>query len=120
MSNAKNNTPSLFDDGDDAPEFKPVTGAGSIQQRFEQFHRLNPWVYAALERLATEYVGRGRKRIGIRMLWEVVRWNFNMRTTDPTSEFRTNDHFHSRYVRLLVEKHPEWNGLFEMRKLRAS
>lgn len=105
---------------DDAPEFVPVPATGTIQERFEQFHTQNPWVYVALEKLITEFVAKGRKRIGIRMIWEVVRWHYALSTTDPTSEFRTNDHYHSRYVRLLLENHPEWAGLFELRKLKAA
>lgn len=111
--------PGLFDD-DDVPEFVSGPTGGSIQERFETFHRLNPWVFDALEKLASQYAAKGRKRIGIRMIWEVVRWNYNLQTSDPNSEFKISDHYHSRYVRLLIEKHPEWADLFELRKLRAS
>lgn len=110
-------TPGLFDD---APEFVPERRQGTIQERFEEFHRLNPWVCDALERLAADYVARGRTRIGIRMLWEVLRWHYNRATADPSSEFRANDHYHSRYVRLLIQRHPEWAACFELRRLKAA
>lgn len=110
--------PMLFGD-DDAPEFRPGDSRGTIQERFEEFHRLNPWVYDALEKLVADYAARGRKRIGIKMLWEVIRWNYAMRTSDPANEFRANNNFHSRYVRLLIANHPEWAGLFELRVLKA-
>lgn len=109
----------LFDDTD-APEFVPAPTVGTIQERFLAFHRANPWVYAALERLVEQWVARGRKRLGIRTLWERLRWDYAMATADPTSDFKLNDHMHSRYVRLLVTNHPEWAGLFELRKLRAA
>lgn len=109
--------PSLFDG--DPPTVVECSVAGSIQERFENFHRANSWVFTAIERLVAQYAATGRERIGIRMIWEVIRWSYAMRTTDPTSEFRTNDHYHSRYVRLLIERHPEWEHLFELRRLRA-
>jgi hypothetical protein len=111
--------PGLFDDFADGPVLVDAPASGTIQERFERFHAANGWVYEALKKLVEQYVARGRKRIGIRMLWEVVRWNYHMATTDPASEWRTNDHYHSRYVRLLIERHPEWADLFELRRLRA-
>jgi hypothetical protein len=108
----------LFDDSS-PPAIVPAPCSGSIQERFEEFHRLNPWVYTTLEKIVGAYLARGPRRIGIRMAWEVMRWHYAMATTDPSSDFRTNDHYHSRYVRLLLERHPEWAGLFELRMLRA-
>lgn len=109
----------LFGD-DDVPTVAPAPTVGTIQDRFLAFHRASPWVYTALERLVEQWVARGRKRLGIRTLWERLRWDYAMATADPTSDFKLNDQFHSRYVRLLIEKHPEWAGLFELRKLRAA
>jgi hypothetical protein len=103
--------------------FQPVipgTSGGTIQERFEEFHRLNPWVYQALVALAKEMAGEGHRKIGIRMLYEVVRWKYLTSTTDPSSEFKLNDHYHSRYVRLIVERNPELSEFFETRKLRAA
>jgi len=42
----------------------------TIQERFESFHRLNPWVYAALERLTAQWLAAGHRRLGIGMLTE--------------------------------------------------
>jgi hypothetical protein len=94
----------------------------TIDERFAEFHAANPQVYAELLRLARTAHGRGWNHIGIRMLWEVLRWNVVVMRTVPNldDDFKLNDHFHSRYVRLLVEKEPDLAGLFEMRRLRAS
>lgn len=93
----------------------------TIQQRFELFHAANPWVYRALENLTVDMLRRGQRRIGIRMLWEVIRWQYNRSTVDVDgSGFKVNDHYHSRYVRLLIEEHPEWADVFATRELRAS
>lgn len=90
----------------------------TIQQRFELFHRANPWVYRALEHLVIEHLSRGRKKLGIGMLFEVLRWEWAKSTTG--SDFKLNNNYRSRYVRLLLERHPEWDGVFELRSLQAA
>lgn len=88
----------------------------TIQQKFEVFHRLNPWVYGALEVLAADYMTH-RRRIGIGMLFEVLRWQYGRTVGD---DFKLNNNFRSRYVRLLIAHHPEWADAFETRTLRAA
>jgi hypothetical protein len=90
----------------------------TIQERFERFDRENPHVYPHLVRLAQQAHHRHASRIGIRMLWEVMRWEIFMRTSDP-SGLKLNDHYHSRYVRKLIADYPEMEDLFELRVLRA-
>lgn len=92
----------------------------TIQAQFEEFHRKNPQVYRWLEYFTAQAVERGKHKLGIRMLWERVRWEVYMSTDDPSSEYKINDHYHSRYVRLLVSEHPEYKDLFEMRRLRTA
>lgn len=104
--------PRLFDP--DEPDDR------TIQARFEAFHLANPEVFTALERLTEQWVSRGRKRLGIGMLWEVLRWQTAMQTADPSSDFKLNDHYRSRYVRLLIARHPDWAGVFELRELRSA
>ena len=95
----------------------PDDQAATIQAQFEAFHRLNPWVLRALESLAADYLKRGATRIGIGMLFEVLRWRYV--TATEGDEFRLNNNFRSRYVRLLIERHPEWESAFEVRALRT-
>ncbi len=102
-----------------SPTIVSVSESGTIQERFERFNRLNPWVFQAIERLASDWFSLGRKRMGIKMLWEVVRWQYARSTVDPACDFKINNNYHSRYVRLLIEKHPEWIGMFETRKLQS-
>lgn len=90
----------------------------SIQSRFERFHDANPWVLTKLEEMTGELVARGRRRIGIAMLFEVIRWEHLRSTTgDP---FRLNNSFRSRYVRLMIHRHPEWADVFETRETRSA
>ena len=88
-------------------------------ERFAQFHANNPQVYSALKSMTAELVNRGRRKIGIKMLFEVLRWNYYMKTDDPNSDFKINNNYAPYYARLLIEKHPEWNDLFQLREMRS-
>jgi hypothetical protein len=101
------------------PYVKPeyVVGA-TIQERFLDFHAKNGWVLTALERLTTDYLERGAKKVGIGMLTEVLRWQYSRSTRGEI--FKLNNSYRSRYVRLMVERHPEWDDVFETRELTAA
>jgi hypothetical protein len=91
--------------------------AGTIQESFERFHALNPWVFTSLEALTQQYLTHGHKRIGIGMLFEVLRWQYGVTMGD---DFKLNNNYRSRYVRLLIEQHPEWEQAFSTRELRTA
>lgn len=88
-------------------------------ERFTEFHSRNPQVYQALEDMAFQLVKRGRKKIGINMLLEVLRWNYYMKTDDPNSDFKINNNYAPYYSRLLIENNPDWANVFELRKIRS-
>ncbi|WP_406738584.1 hypothetical protein OG365_24515 [Streptomyces sp. NBC_00853] len=90
----------------------------TIQQRFEAFHALNPWVMRHLEKLVQDAIGKGFQRIGIGMLFELLRYRYGEATRGD--EFRLNNDFRSRYVRELIGARPDWADLFETRALRAA
>lgn len=92
-------------------------GMTKADQEFETFHKKNPDVYAEFVKLAQEAKKRGRSRIGIKMLAEVIRWNRFLNTTDD--DYKINNNFVSRYARLIVQAHPELEEMFEFRKLRS-
>ena len=100
-----------------ATQDETVTG-DTIQERFESFHRLNPWVLESFERLTADYLRRGNPRVGIGMLTEVLRWHYGRQTAGDV--FKLNNNFRSRYVRALIERHPEWADAFECRALKAA
>lgn len=93
--------------------------AGSIEDRFRQFHEANPWVYERLRVLALDMVGRGHRRIGIGMLWEVLRWQY-ARATVSEDGLKLNNDYRSRYARLLAESDERLSDAFETRRLRTA
>lgn len=90
----------------------------TIDEDFRAFHEANPHVYHTLLRLTREAYDRGVERIGVRMLWEVMRWEMTL-STQSRDEFKLNDHYTSRYVRMLMREHPEFAHLFKTRMLRT-
>lgn len=94
------------------PEHSP---AQTIDERFAAFHAANPHVYDALESLALDLVRRGRRRIGIGMLFEVLRWSA-MRTDH--ADYRLNNNHRSRYARMLADRNRDLAEVFELRELR--
>jgi hypothetical protein len=91
-----------------------------LYEQFKEFHEANPEVFVALEDMAQTLISRGRKKIGISLLIEVLRWNYYMKTDDPNSDFKINNNYRSFYARLLIESHPEWAEVFELRHLRSA
>lgn len=97
----------------------PSVGRGSsLQSRFEAFHAANPEVYDNLVRMARTLVARGRRRIGIAMLFEVLRWNHAVQTIGD-ADFKLNNNFRSRYARLIAQREPDLARVFETRELKA-
>lgn len=97
----------------------PESTAETLQEKFEEFDALNPWVYQRLVQMTGDLVARGRTRVGMKMLFEVLRWQYAMTTNDPHSDFKLNNNYHSRYARKIMEDRREWGGVFETRALTS-
>lgn len=93
--------------------------AESIQQKFERFHRTNPHVYEELRRMAFDLKAKGHAKIGIGMLFEVLRWNHYINTTD-TSGFKLCNNYRSRYARMIMDREPTLRGIFSTKSLTAA
>ena len=89
----------------------------SISERFDAFHNENPHVYEQLRVLALGLVRRGRTRIGIGMLFEVLRWQRMIATTGEP--YKLNNDYRSRYARMLAAAEPELADAFETRELKS-
>jgi hypothetical protein len=71
-----------------------------------------------VENLAANLIAKGHRRIGVKQLWEVLRYSYDANTVG--SAFRANNDFTSRAARDLIERHPEWADFIETRQLRAA
>lgn len=91
----------------------------TIQARFEEFDRANPWVYDRLVGMTRGLVERGRRKVGMKMLFEVLRWEYAMSTSDPASDFKLNNNYASRYARQIMDREPDLDEIFDTRELTA-
>jgi hypothetical protein len=87
-------------------------------ERFERFDHENPQVYVILVRLAREWVDRtGRRRLGIKSLFERARWEIALATSDP--DFKLNNNYTAYYARLIMQREADLADLFATRRSAA-
>ncbi len=100
-----------------------LTPREPIAVQFQRFHLAHPEVYAGLLKLARQADSApyaGRTRIGIGMLFEVLRWHWHIDgLPDDDEAWKLNNNYRSRYARLIMRRNPDLDGLFEVRKLTA-
>ncbi|MER5442577.1 hypothetical protein [Streptomyces sp. NPDC002790] len=98
------------------PIFRPSFRAGSrptLTDRFLAFDAEHPYVYRALERLTAERLATGATRVGLKALFEDLRWQL------PAGVRGLNNNFTSLYARKLIDDHPHWASAFELRRRRT-
>ena len=108
--------PSLF--APLAPIVDQPSGSLTIEERFQNFDSANPHIYQIIERMAVDLAARGHRRIGIKMLWETLRYRYAVQTSGDDS-YHLNNIYTSRYARKLTQAHPELAHRIELRELKA-
>ena len=88
-----------------------------IDAAFWKFHRENPKVYEKIINLAERAKAQGRSKIGMKMIFEVIRWEHLIETN--AEDFKLNNNYTSRYVRILERDRPELAKMFEQRRIRS-
>jgi hypothetical protein len=83
--------------------------------RFSIFHKKNPQVYKMLVSKCKSWRFRHpKKKLGIRMLWEAMRWDYMMQT--DAEDFKLNNNHTPFYARMIMDCEPELSGIFELRE----
>jgi hypothetical protein len=85
-----------------------------IEIAFWQFHNGNPHIYTRLVEMARQLKAKGFRRYSINSLFEVLRWHSALKTKG--SLFKLNNNYRSYYARLIMEKEPDIEGFFSIRK----
>ena len=91
----------------------------TIDARFREFHYTNPQVYDELVRMSRQLHARGYTKVGIELLWSAYRWNRMLHTTPDDTGYKLNDHYRSRYARLIMAREPDLADFFHIRSLRT-
>ena len=90
----------------------------SIYARFKRFHGNNPEVYRNLVSLARDFRRQAQnhnRKMGIAMLFEVLRWNYYLNIDMGEEEFKLSNDFRAPYARLIMESEPDLNDVFQIR-----
>ncbi|MDX2610989.1 MULTISPECIES: hypothetical protein [Streptomyces] len=86
----------------------------TITEQFHAFDAHNPHVYRALERMAARRLATGATRVSLKDLFE------DLRRQLPYGVAGLNNNFTALYARRLIDDHPRWAGVFELRRRRAA
>lgn len=93
-------------------------GESRLDREFKEFHTSNPAVYESLARMSRAWKAKGFDQVGMKMLWEVLRYHHGLQTRgDPA--FKLNNNHPSRYARLIMEREADLAGFFEIRELKS-
>lgn len=95
------------------------TSETEADRRFREFHEKNPQVYQQLVKHARTAKARGKPKISIELLVNVVRWYTFLHTDDPNSEFKINNNYKSRYARMIMEQEPDLSSIFNLREMKS-
>ncbi|MEV0636312.1 hypothetical protein AB0I77_15325 [Streptomyces sp. NPDC050619] len=86
----------------------------TITEQFHAFDARNPHVYRALECMAARRLADGATRVSLKDLFEDLRCQL------PYGVGGLNNNFTALYARRLIDFHPHWAGVFELRRRRAA
>ena len=89
-----------------------------IERKFADFHAKNPHILAELERRAIRLLQVGARRIGVKAIWESLRYDALIRT--DTREWKLNNSYTASYARLLIDRNPQLADVIETRRRHES
>jgi hypothetical protein len=89
----------------------------ALERAFQEFDEENPRVYELLCRFADEAISVGRTRLGISLLFERIRWEVYIITSDD--EFKLNNNHRAYYARRWLSEHPQYPEFFATRKVKG-
>ncbi|MFE4059938.1 hypothetical protein ACFXP3_27210 [Streptomyces sp. NPDC059096] len=85
----------------------------TITEQFAAFDAQHPWVYRALVQLVEQRLGMGAQRVGMKALFEALRWRH------PYGVKGLNNNYTALYARRLIAEQPQWASAIEVRRRRA-
>lgn len=89
----------------------------NTEENFEKFHEANPHIYEILVNMTRRLVGAGRRVVGIKALFEIIRWNYSIQTEHQ--DFKINNNYAPLYARMIMENNPDLDGVFKTRRLKS-
>ncbi len=84
-----------------------------LESRFLEFHLRNPQVYTLFDRFAKEAIRAGRTILSAGLIFERIRWETQVLTTDP--DYKLNNNHRAYYARLWMNNHQKTTVRFRTR-----
>lgn len=89
----------------------------SNKKKFEIFHKNNEQVLSELIKLCEHAVYFGRKKLSMKQMFEVLRWDYSLKT--DAQDFKLNNTYTAYYTRLIRKLRPELGNLITLKKSEA-
>lgn len=96
----------------------PAPPRNAMERHYREWKEKNPDVFDLYVRFAKEALTY-RRKFGVKLLTERVRWEARMSIVKDEAGFRINNSHSAYFARDLVELIPELKGLIEMRRVRV-
>lgn len=85
------------------------------ERKFKEYHAKNPRVYRQLVKLAREAKAKGKTKLSIELLVNIVRWFSYLETVDDSEPFKISNCYKPYYARLIMEQEPDLDNIFNIR-----
>jgi hypothetical protein len=104
----------------DAPPLDPVTQPQYIKHmtnpyKWLLYHKTNPHVAREIIRRARLLKRTGHKKIGIALIVEAMRYDYALKTADPSSQFKISNDYRAYYARYCMEITTDLPGFFKIK-----
>ncbi len=87
-----------------------------LEKQFLNFHSHNPAVYHIFDRFAREAIRAGRVVLSAKLIFERIRWETQVITTDSDS-YKLNNNYHAYYARLWMDNNRDSEATFRTRQV---
>ncbi len=84
-----------------------------LETKFVEFDTANPKAYRMFDRFAWQAVRAGRTVLSAKAIFERMRWQTFLETTDE--DYKLNNNYHAYYARLWMLRNPTSGARFRTR-----
>lgn len=96
---------------------KMISPSKTDKETWWEWHKENPHVYELFERFSLQAINSGRKNFSHWLIMNRIRWETAITTTGD--DFKIRNDFIAYYARLFMALHPEHDGFFRIREMKA-
>jgi hypothetical protein len=83
---------------------------------FEKYDEENPQIWEAFKKFSLQARAKRFKNYSAKGIFEIIRWHTD---TEGNDHFKLNNNYHADYARKMMKEHPEFEGFFRVRELKA-